>query len=162
MHALETGSVFALVCVLLPRTHTLWPKVNKRSNRKQDLCTLLYKFWTKDDPNEVISCSVGGTYLRLCKKTSRLIKSPDEWKITTYSNSYTDWVATSISGAVSGFIILPKNTSTCRPGNWTSDLLITRCWLYTWPTAVQYWPILIKRTFFFFYFIITYNCYNSY
>ena len=37
-----------------------------------------------------------------------------------------------------GFSILPKDTLTCRPGNRTSDLLNTKCWLYPWATAANH------------------------
>ena len=33
------------------------------------------------------------------------------------------------------FSILPKDTLHSDQGSWTSDLLTTRCWLYTWATA---------------------------
>ena len=42
-----------------------------------------------------------------------------------------------------GFSILPKDTLTCRLGNWTSDLPITRHWLYPWVPKFQWQTLSI-------------------
>ena len=36
-----------------------------------------------------------------------------------------------------GYRILPKDTSTCRPGGWNQRPPITRRWLYSWATAAH-------------------------
>ena len=40
-------------------------------------------------------------------------------------------------GSSLGLSILSKDTVTCRPGESTSDLQITRCWLYPWATVAK-------------------------
>ena len=58
----------------------------------------------------------------------------------TYSNSYIHWwqwlPCKVLIRSSLGFSILPKDTWTCRPGEWTSDLPIRRRWLYPWATAI--------------------------
>ena len=44
-----------------------------------------------------------------------------------------------------GFSILPKDTSTCRPGNQTNDLPITRRWYYPRATATDNFMSIAKH-----------------
>ena len=72
-------------------------------------------------------------------------------RLHTYIHTLMAWwltwkVPTSTSGAVWGFSILPRDTLTAKQGDRTSNLPITRSWLYPWSSATPTYLLCHMKT----------------